>query len=119
MAGVEFLYLSQDNVVAAGGLDMDGTLATVEEASRPLGNQRCHVARQGHRPVGAARYREHPAAMAAHVGGRCGVATQPPEATFFRRMPSSASTNRDHREAIDIGVYWNTLEGKATATKKG
>ena len=32
MGPVEFLYLSQDDVIAAGGLDMNGTLATVEEA---------------------------------------------------------------------------------------
>jgi ornithine cyclodeaminase len=29
---VDFLYLSQENVVAAGGLDMDACLATIEEA---------------------------------------------------------------------------------------
>lgn len=37
MPVVNFLYLSQEDVIAAGGLDMDGTLATVEEAFRLWG----------------------------------------------------------------------------------
>lgn len=37
MQKVEFLYLSQEDVIAAGGLDMDGTLATVEETFRLWG----------------------------------------------------------------------------------
>ena len=37
MAPVELLFLSQEDVVAAGGLDMDGTLATTEEAFRLWG----------------------------------------------------------------------------------
>jgi ornithine cyclodeaminase len=32
--GAELLFLSQEDVVAAGGLDMDGTIAVVEEALR-------------------------------------------------------------------------------------
>jgi ornithine cyclodeaminase len=37
MPVVNFLYLSQEDVIAAGGLDMDGTLATVEETFRLWG----------------------------------------------------------------------------------
>ena len=37
MAAVSFLYLSQEDVIAAGGLDMDGTLATVEKTFRLWG----------------------------------------------------------------------------------
>ena len=37
MKPVEFLYLSQEDVIVAGGLDMDGTLVTVEEAFRLWG----------------------------------------------------------------------------------
>lgn len=37
MTAVNFLYLSQEDVVAAGGLDMDGTLATVEKTFRLWG----------------------------------------------------------------------------------
>lgn len=37
MQAVSFLYLSQEDVIAAGGLDMDGTLATVEETFRLWG----------------------------------------------------------------------------------
>ncbi len=37
MQRVEFIYLSQEDVIAAGGLDMDGTLITVEETFRLWG----------------------------------------------------------------------------------
>ncbi len=37
MTAVDFLYLSQEDVIAAGGLDMDGTLAAVEETFRLWG----------------------------------------------------------------------------------
>ncbi len=37
MQAVNFLYLSQEEVIAAGGLDMDGTLAMVEDTFRLWG----------------------------------------------------------------------------------
>lgn len=37
MDTVSFLYLSQEEVIAAGGLEMDGTLRSVEEAFRLWG----------------------------------------------------------------------------------
>ena len=37
MKAVSFLYLSQEDVIAAGGLDMDSTLATVEDTFRLWG----------------------------------------------------------------------------------
>jgi len=77
MAGVEFLYLSQEDVVAAGGLDMDGTLATVEEAFRLWGIKDIvqpikTTIRWG--PPGTENTRGRIIAMAAHVGGAVDMA---------------------------------------------
>jgi N-[(2S)-2-amino-2-carboxyethyl]-L-glutamate dehydrogenase len=72
MMAVEFLYLSQEDVIASGGLDMDGTLATVEEAFRLWGVQDVvqpikSTIRWG--PPGSENTRGRIIAMAAHVGG--------------------------------------------------
>lgn len=72
MRSVEFLYLSQEDVIAAGGLDMDGTLATVEEAFRLWGmgdvvQPTKSTIRWGPPPTENSRGRI--IAMAAYVGG--------------------------------------------------
>jgi ornithine cyclodeaminase len=72
MKSVEFLYLSQEDVIAAGGLDMDGTLAAVEEAFRLWGQGDVvqplkSTIRWGPPPTENTRGRI--IAMAAHVGG--------------------------------------------------
>jgi ornithine cyclodeaminase len=72
MKPVEFLYLSQEDVIAAGGLDMDGTLAAVEEAFRLWGQGDVvqpikSTIRWGPPPTENTRGRI--IAMAAHVGG--------------------------------------------------
>ena len=92
MKPVEFLYLSQEDVVAAGGLDMDGTLATVEEAFRlwALGDvvqPTKSTIRWGPPPTENTRGRI--IAMAAYVGG--GVDT-----AGVKWIPSMPGNPREH-----------------------
>lgn len=77
MAGVEFLYLSQEDVIAVGGLDMAGTLGTVEEAFRLWGigdvvQPIKTTIRWG--PPDTENTRGRIIAMAAHVGGDVDIA---------------------------------------------
>jgi ornithine cyclodeaminase len=92
MKPVEFLYLSQEDVIAAGGLDMDGTLATVEEAFRLWGigdvvQPIKTTIRWG--PPGTENTRGRIIAMAAHVGG--GVDT-----AGVKWIPSMPGNPREH-----------------------
>jgi 2,3-diaminopropionate biosynthesis protein SbnB len=92
MKPVEFLYLSQEDVIAAGGLDMDGTLATVEEAFRLWGlgdvvQPTKSTIRWGPPPTENTRGRI--IAMAAYVGG--GVDT-----AGVKWIPSMPGNPREH-----------------------
>lgn len=77
MAAVEFLYLSQEDIIAVGGLDMDGTLATVEESFRLWGLgevvQPLKPAIRWGPPI-SENTRGRIVAMPAYVGGDVGMA---------------------------------------------
>lgn len=92
MKSVEFLYLSQEDVIAAGGLDMDGTLATVEEAFRLWGlgdvvQPTKSTIRWG--PPLTENTRGRIIAMAAHVGGGVDMAG-------MKWIPSMPGNPREH-----------------------